>query len=137
MTRLDDPHAVYLDAPEFAAHADGSADASGALQAAIDKAEGHHREGIVFVPEGRYRLDHTVYIWPGVRVIGFGAKRPVFLLAPSTPGFQSGMGVMVMFTGFRPGDCFSQLPRAVSAGGAGSAQRQDCRRQPQHVLFGD
>ena len=67
MTRLDDPHAVYLDAPEFAAHADGSADASGALQAAIDKAEGHHREGIVFVPEGRYRLDHTVYIWPGVR----------------------------------------------------------------------
>ena len=58
------------------------------MQAAIDKAEGHHREGIVFVPEGRYRLDHTVYIWPGVRVIGFGATRPVFLLAPSTPGLS-------------------------------------------------
>ena len=103
-TRLDDPRAVYLDAPEFAARADGSADASAALQAAIDKAEDHKREGIVFVPEGRYRLDHTVYIWPGVRVIGFGATRPVFFLAPNTPGFQKGMGVMVMFAGFRPGE---------------------------------
>ena len=105
-TRLDDARAVYLDAPEFAAPADGSADASAAIQSAIDKAEGHHREGIVFVPEGRYRLEHTVYIWPGVRVIGFGAKRPVFFLAPNTAGFQSGMGVMVMFTGFRPGGGF-------------------------------
>jgi hypothetical protein len=105
-TRLNDPRAVYLDAPEFAARADGGADASAALQAAIDKAEDHKREGIVFVPEGRYRLDHTVYFWPGVRVIGFGAKRPVFFLAPNTPGFQKGMGVMVMFTGFRPGDFF-------------------------------
>ncbi|HWE83683.1 MAG TPA: glycosyl hydrolase family 28-related protein [Terracidiphilus sp.] len=107
-TRLDDPRAVYLDAPEFAARADGGADASAALQAAIDKAEDHKREGIVFVPEGRYRLDHTVYIWPGVRIIGFGAKRPMFLLAPDTPGFQKGMGVMVMFTGFRPGEGMSR-----------------------------
>jgi hypothetical protein len=102
-TRLDDPRAVYLDAPEFGAHADGSADASAALQAAIDKAE-HAREGIVFVPEGRYRLDHTVYIWPGVRLIGYGTSRPVFFLAPNTPGFQAGMGVMVMFAGVRPGE---------------------------------
>ena len=107
-TRLDDPKAIYLDAPEYGARVDGRADASAALQAAIDKAEGHRREGIVFVPEGRYRLDHTVYVWPGVRVIGFGEKRPVFFLAPNTPGFQTGMGVMVMFAGFRPG---SSLPR--------------------------
>ncbi|MGA9424549.1 MAG: glycosyl hydrolase family 28-related protein, partial [Terracidiphilus sp.] len=105
-TRLDDPRAVYLDAPEFGARPDGGADSSAALQAAIDKAEGHRREGIVFVPEGRYRLDHTVYIWPGVRVIGFGVHRPVFFLAPGTPGFQTGIGVMVMFTGFRPGGFF-------------------------------
>ncbi len=104
--RVEDPKAIYLDAPEFGARPDGSADSSIALQAAIDKAEGHHREGIVFVPQGRYRLDHTVYIWPGVRVIGFGAKRPVLFLAPHTPGFQTGMGVMVMFTGFRPGEGF-------------------------------
>ena len=86
--RVEDPKAVYLDAPEFGARPDGSADSSVALQAAIDKAEGHHREGIVFVPEGRYRLDHTVYIWPGVRVIGFGAKRPVLFLAPTRRAFR-------------------------------------------------
>ena len=103
-TRLDDPKAVYLDAAEFAAHADGTADDSAAIQAAIDKAGGHAREGIVFVPAGRYRLTRTLYMWPGVRVIGFGATRPVFVLAPNTPGFQSGMGVMVIFTGLNPAE---------------------------------
>jgi sugar lactone lactonase YvrE len=103
-TRLDDPRAAYLAAPEFDVHPDGTADDSAALQAAIDKAEDHKREGLVLIPSGRYRLDHTVYIWPGVRVLGYGATRPVFVLPPHTPGFQSGMGVMVMFTGFRPGD---------------------------------
>jgi hypothetical protein len=102
-TRLDDPKAVYLTAQEFGAHGDGIADDSAALQAAIDKAEGHARQGIVFVPSGRYRLTRTVYIWPGVRVFGYGATRPVFVLADNTPGFQMGEGVMVMFTGFRTG----------------------------------
>jgi hypothetical protein len=101
-TRLDDPKAVYLDALEFGARADGAADDSAAIQAAIDKAGSHAREGIVFVPAGRYRLTRTVYVWPGVRVIGYGATRPVFVLAPNTPGFESGMGVMVMFTGLNP-----------------------------------
>jgi Pectate lyase superfamily protein/SMP-30/Gluconolactonase/LRE-like region len=91
--RPDDPKAVYLDAPS------AKADSSAALQAAIDKAEGHAREGIVFVAAGRYTLTQTVYIWPGVRLIGYGARRPVFVLPPDTPGFQKGMGVMVIFTG--------------------------------------
>jgi sugar lactone lactonase YvrE len=103
-TRLDDPKAVYLTAQEFGAHADGTTDDSAAIQAAIDKAEGHAREGIVFVPSGRYRLTRTVFVWPGVRVFGYGATRPVLVLADNTPGFQNGMGVMVMFTGARPGD---------------------------------
>src|ERR1017187_9706614 len=87
-TRLDDPKAVYLTAQEFGVHGDGQADASGAIQAAIDKAGSIAREGIVFVPSGRYRLTRTVYIWPGVRVVGYGAARPVFVLADNTPGFQ-------------------------------------------------
>ena len=99
--RLDDPKAVYLTAPEFAVAANGIADESGAIQSAIDKAENNAREGIVFVPSGRYRLARTVYIWPGVRVFGYGSTRPVFVLAGSTPGFQTGEGVMVMFTGVR------------------------------------
>lgn len=102
-TRLDDPKAVYLTAQEFGAHGDGKADDSAALQAAIDKAEGHHREGIVFVPSGLYRLTRTIYIWPGVRIFGYGATRPVFLLADNTPGFQTSEGAMVMFTGWRLG----------------------------------
>jgi hypothetical protein len=109
-TRLDDPQAVYLDSSEFGAHGDGKADDSAALQAAIDRAEHHAREGIVFVPAGRYRLSRTVYVWPGVRMFGFGALRPTFVLANDTPGFQTGLGVMVMFTGARPGD--RQLPNA-------------------------
>ena len=98
-TRLEDPRAVYLTAQEFGAHGDGTADDSAALQAAVDKAGGKVREGIVFVPSGRYRLTRTLYVWPGVRVIGFGVTRPVFVLATSTPGFQKGVGDMVIFTG--------------------------------------
>lgn len=92
-TRLDDPKAVYLDAPT------ANADSSAALQDAIDRAAGAGREGIVFVAAGRYAVMRTVYVWPGVRLIGYGAIRPVFVLPPNTPGFQKGMGVMVMFTG--------------------------------------
>jgi sugar lactone lactonase YvrE len=103
-TRLDDPNAVYLTAPEFSVNGDGKTDDSAAIQAAIDKAATTPREGIVFVPSGRYRLTRTIYIWPGVRVFGYGATRPVFLLADNTPGFQKGAGDMVIFTGARPGD---------------------------------
>ena len=101
-TRLDDPKAVYLTAQEFGVQGDGVGDDTAAIQSAIDKAEGGVSEGIVFVPTGRYRLTRTVYLWPGVRLIGYGATRPVFLLADNTPGFQAGEGVMVMFTGASP-----------------------------------
>jgi sugar lactone lactonase YvrE len=101
-TRLDDPQAVYLTAGEFGAHADGTTDDSAALQAAIDKA-GSGPQGILFVGPGRYRLTRTVYVPPSVRVFGYGPTRPVFVLAPNTPGFQKGVGTMVMFTGSRAG----------------------------------
>jgi len=96
-TRPDDSKAVYFAAP-------AAKDSSAALQAAIDKAAGTGREGIVFVPAGRYTLTRTIYVWPGVRLIGYGATRPVFVLPPQTPGFQKGMGVMIMFTGLAPGE---------------------------------
>jgi Pectate lyase superfamily protein/SMP-30/Gluconolactonase/LRE-like region len=101
-TRLDDPKAVYLTAQEFGAHGDGIGDDTASIQAAIDKAGGSAREGIVFVPSGRYRTTHTLYLWPGVRLIGYGAMRPTFVLPDNTPGFQTGVGVMVMFTGANP-----------------------------------
>ena len=49
-TRLDDPKAVYLTAPEFGAHADGKSDDSAALQAAIDKAGSNASRRNCFVP---------------------------------------------------------------------------------------
>ena len=75
-TRLDDPKAVYLTADQFGSHGDGKNDDSPAVQAAIDKAESNAHEGIVFIPSGRYRLSRTVYVWPGVRVFGYGPTRP-------------------------------------------------------------
>ena len=103
-TRLDDPEAVYLSAATFGAHADGQADDSAAIQAAIDQAGAHALGGIVFVPAGRYRLSRTIFVWSGVRLIGYGATRPIFVLADHTPGFQSGVAVMVLFSGSHPGD---------------------------------
>jgi sugar lactone lactonase YvrE len=101
-TRPDDPAAVYLTARDFNARADGTTDDSAAIQAAVDKAATTPSGGILFVPAGRYRLTRTVYVWRGVRLIGYGATRPVFVLADNTPGFQEGIGLMVMFTHASP-----------------------------------
>jgi len=57
-----------------------------AIQQAIDKVQEINGEGIVFVPEGRYRLTKTLNVWPAIRLIGYGTSRPVFVLGESTPG---------------------------------------------------
>jgi sugar lactone lactonase YvrE len=103
--RLDDPHAVYLTRDNFAVHGDGAADDTDAIQQAIDKVQETTNQGIVFVPEGRYRLTKTIYIWPGIRLIGYGAARPVFVLGENTPGFQDPdkEKLMIFFAGRRPG----------------------------------
>jgi sugar lactone lactonase YvrE len=98
--RLEDAKAVYLTPENFPVRADGAADDSAAIQAAIDRAD-EHGEGIVFVPAGRYRVTRTIYVWPSVRVIGYGATRPVFVLADNTPGYQQGLGYMFLFAGGR------------------------------------
>jgi hypothetical protein len=88
--RPDDPHAVYLQPGSFGATADGQADDSAAIQAAIDRVADTTGEGIVFVAEGKYRVSREIHLWSGIRLIGYGAHRPVFVLAPNTPGFQEG-----------------------------------------------
>jgi hypothetical protein len=102
-TRIGDPRAVYLEAPGFKVQGDGVADDSAAIQAAIDRAANSSPgESIVFIPSGRYRIVRTIFIWSGVRVYGYGQTRPVFVLADNTPGYQDGIGLMVMFSGSRP-----------------------------------
>jgi hypothetical protein len=109
-TRLDDPKAVYLAAAPFTVHADGKTDGSAVVQAAIDKADVNH-EGIVFIPSGRYAITRTVYVRAGIRLFGYGATRPTFVLPDNTPGFQKGMGVMFMFIGARFGGAYDRGAR--------------------------
>jgi len=73
--------AAYIYSPE-------SEDHTVALQAVIDKLEAEQGHGIIFIPEGRYCLTDTVQIWRGIRLIGFGEKRPVFYLKDNEPGFR-------------------------------------------------
>ena len=54
-------------------------------------------QGIVLLGPGRYRINDTLYIWPGIRVIGYGATRPVIVLPANTPGFQDPTREKVMF----------------------------------------
>ncbi len=114
-TRLDDPAAVYLTPEDFPVRGDGVADDSDAIQQAIDKVASTTGAGVLFVPKGTYRLRKTVYVWPGVRLIGYGDVRPVFTLGENTPGFQEGSGThMFFFSGGRRSD------GPPSDGGAGT-----------------
>jgi len=97
-SRPDDPAAAYVEAPASAA-----GDHTALLQAAVDRAAANPGGGIVFVPSGRYNVTRTLLVWRGVRVIGYGATRPVFVLPERTPGFQAGVGLMMHFTHARPG----------------------------------
>ncbi len=81
---------------------DGKADDTAAIQAAIDIAAKSGAGGIVWLPAGRYRITKSILIPPAVRLFGVGATRPVLLLADHTPGFDTGVATMVIFTGADP-----------------------------------
>ncbi|MGA2255215.1 MAG: glycosyl hydrolase family 28-related protein, partial [Thermoguttaceae bacterium] len=96
--RLEDPKAVYV-APS------GGDDTAG-LQKAINQVQELTGQGIVFLAPGQYRVSDTLYIWPSIRLIGYGDKRPVVVLPANTPGFgdASHEKLMVFFAGRRPRD---------------------------------
>ena len=101
--RPEDPRAVYLTKDQFDVHADGVGDDADALQQAINKVQETTRIGVLFIPEGRYRLGRTIFVWQGIRLIGYGRNRPVFVLGKNTPGFQEGSRkYMVHFADYRP-----------------------------------
>jgi sugar lactone lactonase YvrE len=100
--RLEDARAIYLTPDAFPVKGDGIADDSSAVQQAIDTIHEKTNQGILFVPSGAYRLTKTIYIWPGIRLIGFGASRPRFVLGANTPGYQRGPAYMFFFAGGRP-----------------------------------
>jgi sugar lactone lactonase YvrE len=100
---LDDPHAVYLTPVQFDVTPDEEGDDSAALQAAIDTVQKRYRFGIVFIPEGTYQITKTIYVWKGIRLIGYGENRPVFVLEENTPGYDEGEGkYMIHFVSDKP-----------------------------------
>ena len=90
--QIDDALAIYFTPDQFDIATDGSKDVSDALQAAINKVQETIRQGILFIPEGTYRISKTIYVWRGIRLIGYGNKRPVILLGENTPNYQEGKG---------------------------------------------
>lgn len=106
--RPPDPGAVVLESGTFGAAGDGIADDTAALQAAINRVQESTVRGVVLIGPGRYRLTGTVHVWAGIRLIGFGATRPVLVLGESTPGFQGSAGeasrYMIHFTSSRSRD---------------------------------
>lgn len=90
----DDPRAIKVHAK-----GDGKTDDTAAIQAAVDQAANQGSGGVVFLPSGRYRISRSILIPLAVRVYGVGPTRPVFVLAKDTPGFQKGVGTMVVFMG--------------------------------------
>jgi len=100
---LDDPHAVYLTPGQFDVTPDADGDDSAGLQAAIDTVQQRYRFGIVFIPEGTYQITKTIYVWKGIRLVGYGENRPVFVLEENTPGYDEGEGkYMIHFVHDKP-----------------------------------
>ena len=83
-----DPEAIYFTPENFNIKADGKTDVTEALQEAINQVKTRYNFGIVFLPEGTYKISKTIYIPQAVRLIGYGAKRPLIVLGKNSPGYQ-------------------------------------------------
>src|ERR1035437_3039881 len=70
--RLEDPKAVYV--------TPSGGDDTAALQKAVNQVQETTGQGIVLLAPGRYRISDTLYIWPGIRLLGYGDERPVIVL---------------------------------------------------------
>lgn len=97
--RPDDPEAFYFTPENYNFKADGKSDVTAALQEAINQVKREKNFGILFLPEGSYRISKTIQIPSSIRLIGYGKKRPVIYLGANTPGFQTAQNYMVWFTG--------------------------------------
>ena len=113
--RPDDPEAFYFTPENYGFKADGKSDVTDALQEAINQVKREKNFGILFLPEGNYRISKTIQIPSSIRLIGYGKKRPVIYLGADTPGFQTTQNYMIWFTGGlaqegrKPSDAYSAV----------------------------
>jgi hypothetical protein len=84
----NDAEATFFTPEKFNIKADGKTDVSDALQAAINQVKNEKSFGILFIPEGKYRITKTIYVPGAIRLIGYGLNRPEIILGKNTPGFQ-------------------------------------------------
>ena len=87
--RPNDPEAFYFTPENFGFKADGKSDVSEALQTAINQVKREKNFGILFIPEGKYRISKTIYIPGAIRLIGYGKTRPEIILTKNSPGYQT------------------------------------------------
>lgn len=85
--KFNDPMGIFFTKETFPELEKAGEDVSGVLQAAIDRLVAEQSYGILYIPEGEYPMKDTVKIPPSVRLIGYGRKRPVFVLPANTPGY--------------------------------------------------
>ena len=124
--RPDDAGLVVLNKQTFPGlHADGLTDDSTTIQQAIDQAA--TRGNVLLIPEARYALARTIGVPPSTRLIGFGNHRPVFVLPPHTPGYETDAPkYMVWFSGGRgrnrnPTSQPATMARPAPGGAVGAA----------------
>ncbi len=86
--KFQDALGIFFTEEAFPELVENKDDVSGVLQAAIDRLVAEQSYGILYIPEGEYRMKDTVKIPPSVRLIGYGKTRPVFVLPAGTKGFD-------------------------------------------------
>ncbi len=84
----NDPEAFYFTFENYGVKGDGKTDVSDVLQLAINQVKKEKNFGILFIPEGKYKISKTIYIPAAIRLIGYGEERPEFILSKNSPGFQ-------------------------------------------------
>lgn len=90
--RFEDAMGIFFTKEEFPELEENKDDVSGILQQAIGRLVEEQSYGILYIPEGEYRLKDTVKIPPSVRLIGYGKNRPVFILPEDAGGYDGDTG---------------------------------------------
>lgn len=113
--KFDDPKGVFFTEEAFNIKADGKMDVSDQLQDAINAIKEERGFGVLYLPEGKYRISRTIYVPSAIRIVGYGKNRPELVLGKNTPGFSDEPTSMVWFTGGVVSD-----PAKVTDGNAGT-----------------
>lgn len=119
--KFSDTEAYFFTPDNFNIIADGKTDVSSELQKAINQVKTDKNYGILYLPEGKYKISKTIFIPPAIRLIGYGKTRPEIILGKNSPGFtwadttkNRQENYMIWFTGNMVGE--GEQPRDANPG---------------------